>query len=632
MFTSSASIVAMKCGHYIHRACYDAFMQTSYRCPICGRSAVNMELQWRKLDHAIEGQPMPEQYRQTKVWIVCNDCSCRSCVSYHWLGNKCARCDGYNTSELGLENAPVDEIGPGPALHPSVPDVLQTDHIETGADSVRTVVPDEAHSRDSRSTAIDPADGFGPQGLHTEDVPHAAGAVPLPGPQPMHEIPSFCLQAAPRASGESHQQDIADSWEASHLEHDVRPSGPLQSREGDSAVPSDDEGDDTAFWGESISPSQFIPSGWSSPRIFATSPANEDTATVEPSSLGSGESAWPFLPSNWRIGSPRLFGSNKSDGGTSNDPHEMDETESSSGWPIHPSQWRLGSPRSFLSRAQAVRDADGIPIESNDGEETSNWPIDPRRWRFGSPRLFPWKPGPSQDTDLTDEEVITIDEDGIVSGWQVPRLPNIHPSHWMPQGHRIFSWSSAGTEQVGQHPSSSDRIPIPSAISSYSGWTISQLPTLPNFGNLPQLPHLPTMPNIPNMPNINPSYYWRLGGPSFLASRFAAASALGQDYERQQQNKAAKPEQAAAPAAEPLTSWGFDVRPGFLSGRRWSVFGERQDEEARSTSRRRHDEQDLVVENSDEEETASSSSSSEVEDEGRDDEEEEDLLDLIGHR
>ena len=80
-------------------------MESAYKCPICKKSAVNMELQWRKLEQAIESQPMPTQFRDTKVEIRCNDCGSRSVVPYHWLGNKCGVCDGFNTNEVRLLGA-----------------------------------------------------------------------------------------------------------------------------------------------------------------------------------------------------------------------------------------------------------------------------------------------------------------------------------------------------------------------------------------------------------------------------------------------------------------------------------------------------------------------------------------------
>jgi hypothetical protein len=63
-----------------------------------------METQWRKLTHAIEGQPMPEQFANTRVIVQCNDCSAKSSAKYHWLGNQCATCESYNTNELRIIN------------------------------------------------------------------------------------------------------------------------------------------------------------------------------------------------------------------------------------------------------------------------------------------------------------------------------------------------------------------------------------------------------------------------------------------------------------------------------------------------------------------------------------------------
>jgi hypothetical protein len=84
-------------------------METAYKCPICKKSAVKMDLQWRKLTSAIEAQPMPEQFENTRAIIQCNDCSRKSSVKYHWLGNQCDNCDSYNTNELRILNGPDSE-------------------------------------------------------------------------------------------------------------------------------------------------------------------------------------------------------------------------------------------------------------------------------------------------------------------------------------------------------------------------------------------------------------------------------------------------------------------------------------------------------------------------------------------
>ncbi|KAI9785762.1 MAG: hypothetical protein M1839_008779 [Geoglossum umbratile] len=106
MFTSTRTVVFMSCGHSIHHKCYYDHMKTSYKCPICNRSIVNMETQFRNLDRTIESQPMPLQFQDTKALVSCNDCSAKSSTSYHWLGLKCTVCHSYNTVQLQILSGP----------------------------------------------------------------------------------------------------------------------------------------------------------------------------------------------------------------------------------------------------------------------------------------------------------------------------------------------------------------------------------------------------------------------------------------------------------------------------------------------------------------------------------------------
>jgi len=110
MFTSPSPVVFMLCGHGIHRGCYDKHMKSSYKCPLCSKSTVNMETQFRNLDRAIDAQPMPPQFRDTKAMVSCNDCYAKSAVQYHWLGLKCAICDSYNTAQLSILSDPAVEV------------------------------------------------------------------------------------------------------------------------------------------------------------------------------------------------------------------------------------------------------------------------------------------------------------------------------------------------------------------------------------------------------------------------------------------------------------------------------------------------------------------------------------------
>ena len=110
MFTSPRPVVFMTCGHSIHKKCYDQHMRVSYKCPLCNKSLANMETQFRNLDVAVQSQPMPPEFRDTKAVILCNDCSAKSTVSYHWLGLKCSICRSYNTVEIQMLGGDSEEL------------------------------------------------------------------------------------------------------------------------------------------------------------------------------------------------------------------------------------------------------------------------------------------------------------------------------------------------------------------------------------------------------------------------------------------------------------------------------------------------------------------------------------------
>ncbi|CAG8885753.1 unnamed protein product [Penicillium egyptiacum] len=102
MFTSPEKIVVMRCGHSIHHKCLSEYSKSSFRCPLCSKTITNMESTFRNLDRTIESQPMPEEFKDTKGLIYCNDCGSKSVVKYHWLGLRCDLCESYNTAQLRI--------------------------------------------------------------------------------------------------------------------------------------------------------------------------------------------------------------------------------------------------------------------------------------------------------------------------------------------------------------------------------------------------------------------------------------------------------------------------------------------------------------------------------------------------
>lgn len=96
------------CGHLLHNTCFSKLLESGgYACPICNRSMVDMSRAWRMLDNEIARTPMPAEYNNFNVMILCRDCHKESKVKFHVVGLKCAECGSYNTSREGEEGVPV---------------------------------------------------------------------------------------------------------------------------------------------------------------------------------------------------------------------------------------------------------------------------------------------------------------------------------------------------------------------------------------------------------------------------------------------------------------------------------------------------------------------------------------------
>ncbi|RYP55790.1 hypothetical protein DL771_012381 [Monosporascus sp. 5C6A] len=86
-------------------------------CMLCGTAQRAGE--FRNLDMAIHAQPMPPEFEDTRAVILCNDCSAKSSVKYHWLGLKCAVCLSYNTAQLQILGTAPD-MDQAPASTPNL--------------------------------------------------------------------------------------------------------------------------------------------------------------------------------------------------------------------------------------------------------------------------------------------------------------------------------------------------------------------------------------------------------------------------------------------------------------------------------------------------------------------------------
>lgn len=109
LFTSINKVVFMKCGHLIHQNCYDEMIKHSYKCPICKKTVVNSETQFRILDQEIRQLPLPPPYNMWRCIVNCNDCNGKSNCAYHVLGLKCKYCQSYNTNQVKLIKPEEDD-------------------------------------------------------------------------------------------------------------------------------------------------------------------------------------------------------------------------------------------------------------------------------------------------------------------------------------------------------------------------------------------------------------------------------------------------------------------------------------------------------------------------------------------
>ncbi|GAB2280041.1 hypothetical protein Dimus_014679 [Dionaea muscipula] len=104
LFTSSASVRALPCGHFMHSACFQAYTCSNYICPICSKSLGDMAVYFGMLDALLASEDLPEEYRDHCQDILCNDCGKKGTARFHWLYHKCRICGSYNTRVIKVDS------------------------------------------------------------------------------------------------------------------------------------------------------------------------------------------------------------------------------------------------------------------------------------------------------------------------------------------------------------------------------------------------------------------------------------------------------------------------------------------------------------------------------------------------
>ncbi|XP_019866508.1 RING finger and CHY zinc finger domain-containing protein 1 [Aethina tumida] len=98
------------CGHLLHRTCFEQLLHSGmYACPLCQTSVMDMTELWKYLDNEIANTPMPSDYFNLMVEILCKDCHQKCVVKFHVLGHKCVHCGSYNTCRIKAERVPLED-------------------------------------------------------------------------------------------------------------------------------------------------------------------------------------------------------------------------------------------------------------------------------------------------------------------------------------------------------------------------------------------------------------------------------------------------------------------------------------------------------------------------------------------
>jgi len=59
----------------------------------------------------VAATPMPPEYANMRVGILCNDCHAKGEVAFHIVGLKCGDCGGYNTRQVSAPQPVSEEVG-----------------------------------------------------------------------------------------------------------------------------------------------------------------------------------------------------------------------------------------------------------------------------------------------------------------------------------------------------------------------------------------------------------------------------------------------------------------------------------------------------------------------------------------
>lgn len=101
LFDSTQTWQTMKCGHPIHTKCFQLQLANgNVKCPMCSKYAVDSASIDGIIHLEVESNPTPDEYKDTMVDIICNECTTKSNTNLHLVAIRCPSCLSYNTKQI----------------------------------------------------------------------------------------------------------------------------------------------------------------------------------------------------------------------------------------------------------------------------------------------------------------------------------------------------------------------------------------------------------------------------------------------------------------------------------------------------------------------------------------------------
>jgi RING finger/CHY zinc finger protein 1 len=98
---STSHILPLSCGHIIHFKCLqDHVKSNNMTCPLCRKTIIKNKINDAFLKICTERLEMPEEYKDKKVNILCQDCEKKSIVNLHFIAMFCPYCNSHNVTQI----------------------------------------------------------------------------------------------------------------------------------------------------------------------------------------------------------------------------------------------------------------------------------------------------------------------------------------------------------------------------------------------------------------------------------------------------------------------------------------------------------------------------------------------------